>query len=212
MKVLLADECPATCAGLKEFLRHKGGVEIAGEAATARETLRMAARLRPDLVVLDPNFSAGAPRSLRRGETPGVDICRELKTFPEPPQVIIYTAHNSPVDVAAVTLAGADGYIHKSTPQEQLGAALKRALAGEPVQLFGLSPEGIKNRLLTALKVTRLSPREKIVFELMLKRRSIKEIAESLHIVPQTVKNHAGSILRKLGYKNRIGLYKDWGA
>lgn len=205
----MADECPMVRVGCKDFLSPMEGVEIIGEAATIGEAIGLAAKLRPGLAFVDPDFSAETPDSLQDTLAAKIHVCRELKSLPEALQVIVYAKRNSPADVAAVTLAGADGYIHKSTPLEDLMSAMKRVIAGEPIWIFGLLDSGrADHRFLTALKVVRLTPRDKDILELLLKRYRNKDIAHALHVANQTAKNYVASVLRKLGYHSRDELHE----
>ncbi|MBX6764362.1 MAG: response regulator [Rubrobacteraceae bacterium] len=122
--VLIADGCPMVRAGLEEVLHAIEGAELAGEAGSAEETLRLAEELRPEYVVLDHDFGV---------EESGVSICRALKALPETPVVVIYTRRGSPAEVALARLAGADAFIHKGADLRKL-QQIKRAMCrGEPV-------------------------------------------------------------------------------
>ena len=141
---------------------------------------------------------------LRLDEGSVIEACRAIKTLPHPPRVLIFTAHTSAGDVAAATPAGADGYLHKGAAGEELLEAVRRTHAGERVWLL---PTGNEKEAQVHLRETsskaRLTPKEKEVFALVLRRRTNPEIAEELYLSLYTVKNHVSSILRKLGLKSR---------
>jgi DNA-binding NarL/FixJ family response regulator len=192
LRVLLVDDHPTVRLGLKQLLTSTA--EVVGEAENAGDAVRLTGELRPDLVLLD----------LRLGDDSGIEVCREIKTLPEAPRVLVFTAHASAEDVAGATLAGADGYLHKGVEGEQLLAALEQIHSGGRVWLL---PAGNEEEAATRLRETsggaQLTPKEREVFALVLKRRTNPEIAEELYISLYTVKNHVSSILRKLGLKSR---------
>ncbi len=194
MRILLVDDHPTVLFGLRHLLG-SAGFEIAGEAGNAAEAIRLAEELNPDLVLLD----------LRLGEDSGIEVCREIKAqVPEAPRVLVFTAHASVEDVAGATLAGADGYLHKGVAGEELLDAIQRTHAGGRVWLLSAqNEEEAAARIKDASDEARLTPKEKEVFALVLKRRTNAEIAGELYVSLYTVKNHVSSILRKLGLKSR---------
>ena len=193
MRILLVDDHPTVLFGLRHLLG-SAGFEIAGEAGNAAEAIRLAEELNPDLVLLD----------LRLGEDSGIEACREIKASMHTPRVLVFTAHASVEDVAGATLAGADGYLHKGVAGEKLLDAIQRTHAGGRVWLLSAqNEEEAAARIKYASDEARLTPKEKEVFALVLKRRTNAEIARELYISLYTVKNHVSSILRKLGLKSR---------
>ena len=193
MRLLLVDDHPTVLFGLKHLLG-SAGFEVAGEAGNAAEAVRLAEALHPDLVLLD----------LRLGEDSGIEACREIKALPHTPRVLVFTAHASVEDVAGATLAGADGYLHKGVAGEELLDAIRRTHAGVRVWLLPAeNQEEAAARMRKTSDEARLTPKEKEVFALVLKRRTNPEIASDLYISLYTVKNHVSSILRKLGLKSR---------
>ena len=193
MRILLVDDHPTVRLGLRHLLT-SAGFEIIGEAENAADAMRLAEDSCPDIVLLD----------LRLGEESGIEVCREIKTLRDAPRVLVFTAHASVEDVAGATLAGADGYLHKGVAERELFEAVRRIHAGGRVWLLPAESEGeATSRMGETSGEARLTPKEKEVFALVLKRRTNPEIAEELYISLYTVKNHVSSILRKLGLKSR---------
>lgn len=193
MRILLVDDHPTVRLGLKHLLESAAGNEVVGEAGNAADAVRLAGELRPDVVLLD----------LRLGDDSGIEVCREVKAMPDAPRVLVFTAHTNVEDVAAATLAGADGYLHKGVSGEELLDAVERTHAGKRVWLLPAAEEESASRIEEASGEARLTPKEKEVFALVLKRRTNAEIAAELYISLYTVKNHVSNILRKLGLKSR---------
>lgn len=197
MKVLLVEDHPATRLGVSSILEAYG-IEVVGEAASAEESLYLARRLLPDLAILDLR--------LPEGEC-GVEICRELKTLPEPPRVLIYTAYNAEEDISSALLSGADGYLHKSLEAELIPEVAARVHAGERTWLLGPEQETARQRLQISAQQSLLTPREKEVFDLILQRYSNYEISEKLFITLPTTKTHVSNILKKLKRRSRRELF-----
>lgn len=197
MKILLVDDHPAMRYGVRYLLDAAEGMEVVGEAASAAEAVRLARELRPDFVLLDLRLE---------GEDSGIEACREIKGGPNAPLVVLFTAHTGAEDVAAAVLAGADGYLHKGIGGESLAEALRRVEGGEKVWLLTTANEEARSRVEGAAGEARLTPKEREVLTLMLRRYTNAEIASELYISLYTAKNHVSSILRKLGLKSRRDL------
>ena len=200
-KVLLVDSCPTTLLGLKVALGGSRHVAVVGKAAGAEEALRLAREHQPDLVILDtdPNEASG-----------GLRLCKSLKDFPgRPPRVLIYTAHNSREQVAAASLSGADGYVHKGTNCETLREAVEKICRGERLWYLGPEKAEVCNRLKAQIEEAHLTPKEREIVFLLLERRTTKEIAEHLCLSRNTIKTHVSSVFRKLGVRSRQELLKD---
>lgn len=198
MKVLIVDDHPVTRAGIKTVLELQKGVESVGEAGSAEEALLLAREAQPDLVILDVRL---------KGNDNGIELCREIKSLPAPPAVLIYTAYNSAEEVSSALLAGADGYVHKGVDYARLSEAIQRTCTGESIWLLGEDKERAESLLKSAADDSRLTPREKEIFGLVHCRYTNKEISDKLFISLQTTKNHVSSILKKLNRRGRSELY-----
>lgn len=204
-RVVLIDGCPVVRFGLRSMISAEGA-RVVGETGSVEDTLLIVEESRPDFVIMDPDLGPGDFERVN-GTLPEMDLCKNMKSLPDPPLVIVYTNRNSFADIAAFILSGSDHYVHKSTDQKQLVETGKRILAGESAWLLGLDQGESSKRLLAAAKVNRLTCRERQVLGLLLRRYSNRQIAKSLHISLQTTKNHVSHILRKLDCGKRSDLF-----
>lgn len=199
MRVLVVDDHPVVRVGLRTLLQQSGDVEVVGETGDAREAVRLAGELEPQLVILDLRL---------RGERSGVEACREIRGLPDPPRVLFHTAHNTADDVSAATLAGADGYLYKGTEQPGVVEVARRVHGGERVWAVDVErPRNAESRLDGTTRGANLTPKEREVLLLMLRRYTNAEIARELYVSLPTVKTHVGSVMRKLGIKRRTELF-----
>jgi DNA-binding NarL/FixJ family response regulator len=199
LRVLIVDDHPSVRLGLKALLEQAAGVEVVGEAGDAAGAVELTAKLEPDLVVLDLRL---------QGEVSGAEVCRSIKDLPDPPRVLIHTAYNTADDVTAATLAGADGYVHKSAGRAEFLEVMRRVASGEHVWDVSVEARTAESlRRGEAAKVESLTRKEREVLLLMLRRYSNAEIARELYVGLPTVKTHVGSIMRKLGIKRRKELF-----
>ena len=192
ISVLITDDHKVVRQGLKMFLGLDPELEVVGEAGNGEEAVRMAHRLKPDVVLMD----------LLMPVMDGIAATEKIrKELPET-EVLALTSVLEDDKVVGAVRAGAIGYLLKDTDAEELGRAIKAAASGQ-VQM---APEAAA-RLLREVRAPEspeaLSRRETEVLELLARGRSNKQIARSLYVGERTVKTHVSSILTKLGVKSR---------
>ncbi len=198
VRMLLVDDHPVTRLGIRSLLETTDDLVVVGEAGGAEEAVRLAVRLRPDLVVLD----------VRLGDTgDGIEVCRELKALPEPPRVLIHSTYNRAQDTATAALAGADGYFHKGEEYLEFPGVVRRVCSGERVW-FVETEAGPRPDLISTHRGPALTPKEREVFALMLRRYSNAEVGRTLYMSLPTVKTHVKHILGKMGLKSRKELFQ----
>lgn len=191
VRILLVDRQPATRLGLRVLIEGMEGVALVGEAADTGEALRLSAQLGPDLVIVDPDLGSR------------IAVCGELKAAERPPRILVYSADNSREGVAAASLAGADGFVHKEVDTEVLPEAIRKTYAGERVWMLGPVEARSEIALRARIEAAKLTPKEKKILDLLLKRRANPEIAEHLHVSINTVRTHVKSVLKELGMGSR---------
>jgi DNA-binding NarL/FixJ family response regulator len=127
ISVLLVDDHPVVIEGLRKVLQTAGDISVAGEAHDSAGALEQARGLRPDVILLD----------LRMPGASGVQATRRLREQDVRSAVIILTSYGDQAYVRQAMEAGADGYLLKTTPPDQLIAAIRNAARGRRQ----LSPE-----------------------------------------------------------------------
>jgi DNA-binding NarL/FixJ family response regulator len=199
IRVVLADDQTLVRRGIRSLLELAGDVTIAAEAGDGEEALAAIRRERPDVVLLD----------VRMPKKSGLDVLRELRDVPGAPPTILLTTFDDDEVLLEGVKAGARGYLLKDVSLEQLTDAIRAVAAGGT-----LIRPAVTERVLRGLEHVRrdfdaLSPpdpltrREVEILRLMAGGYSNREIADALGTAEGTVKNHASSILSKLGVRDR---------
>ncbi|MEG3634187.1 response regulator transcription factor [Micromonospora palythoicola] len=194
VRLLIVDDHPVVRDGLRGMFAGDPGFEVVGEAADGAEALTMAARSRPDVVLMD----------LRMPGMDGVTAIGRLVATDSPAKVLVLTTYDTDADVLPAIEAGATGYLLKDAPRDELVRAVRAAARGEAV----LSPS-VAGRLMGRLRTPRqpagepLSQRELEVLTLVARGSSNRDAAARLFISEATVKTHLLHVYAKLGVNDR---------
>ncbi|MCU1487934.1 MAG: putative transcriptional regulatory protein DegU [Actinomycetia bacterium] len=186
LRVVLADDHPIWRDGVRADLGE--GFEVVGEAGTATEAIERILATRPDVVVCDLHMPDGG----------GLKVARECG---ELAAIVMLTVSEAERDLLDAVAAGAVGYLLKSTPPNELRAALGRAAVGEAVfspSLAALVLGEFRRLTKAADPVQPLSVREREVLQFVARGHTYREVAEELFIAEKTVENHVRNILGKL--------------
>lgn len=193
IRVIVADDHPIVRSGIVGLIALDPGLEVVGQAANGAEAVDLAARLRPDVVLMD----------LRMPGTSGIEATSRIaKELPEV-HVLVLTTYETDDDILGAIEAGASGYLLKAAPQEEIVAGIRAVAEGHTV----LAPT-IAATLVTRMRGERpgrpqLSPREREVLGLVAAGRSNPEIARELFIGEATVKTHLIHVFEKLEVSDR---------
>jgi DNA-binding NarL/FixJ family response regulator len=199
IRVVLVDDQNLIRLGIRSLLELAGDITVVAEASDGDEAIAVIRRERPDVVLLD----------LRMPKKDGVAVLRALQADGALPPTIVLTTFDDDAALLEAVKAGAKGYLLKDVSLEQLTAAISDVAAGESI----IRPV-VTERVLRGLEHVRrgfdaLSPphpltrREVEILRLMAGGYSNREIADALGTAEGTVKNHASSILSKLGVRDR---------
>ena len=195
---LLADDQALIRSGLRAVLGREPGIEVVGEAATGRECVTAATRLRPDVVLMD----------IRMPVLDGLAATRELMTLPSCPRVLILTTYDLDEYVYAALKAGASGFLLKDAQQDRITEAVRTVAAGEALLAPSVTLRLIESFVTSPGPVAdlgfSLTPREDDVLRQIARGRSNAEAAVALFLSEATVKTHVAAILGKTGARDRL--------
>jgi len=215
IRILLADDHPIVREGLRAVLETQPDFEVVGtpeQAASGDEALQLAMELQPDILLLD----------LEMPVMDGVETIRRLRQQLrlEPgrgdgirPRIIVFTAFDNDERIIAALAAGANGYLLKGAPREDIFSAIRITMQGgsllQPVVASKLLRH-VGQQTLSASSASQqsasyetLTERELEVLGLLAQGMPNKEIAAHLTISERTAKFHVSSIMGKLGATNR---------
>jgi DNA-binding NarL/FixJ family response regulator len=205
--VLIADDQALMRAALRMYLDNEVDLTVVGEAGDGAETVQLALRLRPNVVVMD----------VRMPVMDGIEATRRIVQEPGPPiRVLVITTFDLDEYIVEALRAGASGFLIKDSTPEELIHAVRVIAAGHAM----LSPPVTKRLLdLRAAMLQPIAPapshqmasahitnRELDVLKLVARGMSNAEIALTLNLAQSSVKTHVGHLLAKLGMTDRVQL------
>lgn len=195
--ILLIDDHPMLCSGVKHLLEMNPCIEVIAMAHTGKEGVALAIEHEPDLILLDLNM----PKS------DGLEILRELREIHISSRIVIFTVSNYKGDLTNAIKLGADGYLLKDMEPEELLKSIDLACRGQMI----LSPEmvpvlidGMRNKKESQRCIDCLTKREIQILKLVATGMTNKMIARKLDIAEGTVKVHVKSLLKKLSLRSRV--------
>ena len=218
IRILLADDHPIVREGLRAVLETQPEFEVIAEAASGDEALRLSRTLQPDIILLD----------LEMPFMDGVEAIRRLRQQQQQhpqlpmPRIIVFTAFDNDERIIHAVQAGANGYLLKGAPRDEIFNAIRVTMKGgsllQPIVASKLLRHMGPQSLLNApahpfsnlnssteqrMPTEPLTERELEVLNLLAQGMPNKEIAAHLVISERTAKFHVSSIMGKLGATNR---------
>jgi DNA-binding NarL/FixJ family response regulator len=202
VRVILADDQPLVRAGLRMLIEQTPDIDVAGEAGTGAEAVRLVRDADPDVVVMD----------IRMPGMDGIEATQMITSGDTSTRVLMLTTFDDDDDVYGALRAGASGFLVKDMALEDILTAIRVVAAGEAMiapgvtrrligQFAGQPRPGRKPR-----EITGITDREREVLRLVGLGMSNPEIAAALYIAPGTVKTHMARLLAKLGARDRVQL------
>jgi len=197
IRILVADDHPVVRDGLVAMLSTQPDFLPVGEASTGTQVIERVHALQPDVVLLD----------LEMPEMDGVEALRQVHESHPGVQVIVFTAFDTDERILGALRAGAQGYLLKGVPREEIFNAIRVVSRGgsllQPVVASKLLQHMSAQQDRPEVIPAGLTERELEVLRLLAKGKTNKEIAGELVITERTVKFHVSSLLSKLGAGNR---------
>lgn len=198
LQVLLADDHVVMRAGLRALLERQPNLEVVGESENGRETVELAASLRPDIVVMD----VGMP------VLNGIEATKTIVTQRPDTAVVILSMHADESYVMRALKAGARAYLLKESAASDLISAIDAVSRGKSF----FSPKVSRILAEDYVRVLKqkgavdtydlLTSREREILQLLAEGKANKEVASALNISPYTVETHRSHILQKLNLHN----------
>jgi DNA-binding NarL/FixJ family response regulator len=195
VRVMIVDDHEMFTSSLRLALSSEPDIDVIGTAASLCQAKSLLATLQPDVVLLDHRLPDGL----------GVDAIAELRRLRPAVQIVVLTAAAEDNVVMEATDAGCCGFLLKTSPLQELVAAVRTAAVGE----LRVSSE-LLGRLLVRLRRERTGPaadltaREREILELLAEGLTNASIAERLCISVNTVRNHVQGLLAKLGAHSKL--------
>jgi DNA-binding NarL/FixJ family response regulator len=207
---MLVDDHALVRAAVRQAIE-EGGIELVGEAATAEDAFALALSVRPDVLLLDIDLPGMS----------GIQMVEELAPRLPDTRIVMLTVSDSERDMLDSISRGAAGYLTKDLSPEALQRAVRGIRSGDLAMSRSMAADVIQhlaaatNRPAAASgtgEVAGISAREREVLALLAEGLTDREIGERLGISPRTVETHVGSLLSKLGVRNRAqaaGRYRE---
>ncbi|MFT6451635.1 MAG: two-component system NarL family response regulator [Halocynthiibacter sp.] len=193
IRVLIVDDHPMVAEGIRAILETWDDISVVGTLGSGAEAVAAAARLLPDVILLDLNMPGIG----------GLSAAEMILEQTPKTRIVILSMHDSPEYISAALAHGARGYILKDVPTEEIRTALFTVMAGGQYLCTGaaasLKPKTKDGR-------EPLTGREQTVLLELAQGQSNKDVAQSLEISVRTVETHRKNIKRKLGISSTAGL------
>jgi len=197
VRVMLVDDHEVVREGLRTLVGRDKNLTVVGEAATTKEAIDVAARTKPDVIVMDVRLPDGS----------GVEACRTIREARPETKVIMLTSYADDEALFASIVAGAAGYLLKQTRGQAVIDAITSVAQGRSL----LDPD-VTGKVLERVRrgsddvdpaFASLTEQERKVLAQLAEGKTNREIGEVLFLSEKTVKNYVSRILDKLGLARR---------
>ncbi|MGV6803758.1 MAG: response regulator transcription factor [Ruegeria sp.] len=193
IRVLIVDDHPMVAEGIQSILESFDDIEVVGTLGNGRDAVDQAARLRPDVILMDlnmPGLGGLSATEMILEQLPGT-------------RILILSMHDSPEYISTALSHGAKGYVLKDVPTDEIKQAIDAVMRGERYLCTGAS--GSLEPKEDAAREA-LTGREQTILLELAQGKSNKEVALALDISVRTVETHRKNIKRKLGISSTAGL------
>jgi DNA-binding NarL/FixJ family response regulator len=199
-RILIADDHDVVRAGLRAILESREGWEVVAEAANGKDAITKAIDSKPDVAIVDYSLPV----------INGIEATRQIHARLPKAEILIFTMHDSDVLVGELLEAGARGYLLKSDAKQYLVAAVESLVNHKPF-FTGRVSEQLLDSYLTARSGRpggTLSPRERVIVQLIAEGNGNKEMAAILNLSVKTIESHRATAMRKLNVTSTAGIVR----
>lgn len=189
LRLVVVDDHPIVRDGLAGIFALEKDIDVVGQAGSGPEALAVVAERDPDLVLMDLRMPGGD----------GFAAIRQLRERGGRPRVLVLTTYDKERDIRRAMAAGADGYLLKDLPRDQLVAAVRELMNGSPRTHID-APHGSQ---------LSLTDRETDVLALVADGLTNRAVARKLGISEATVKTHLAHVYTKLGVLDRATAVRE---
>lgn len=189
--LLVVDEHELIRGGLRRAFENEGDCEIIGEASTIAEATRLMTLLSPQIIVLEAQLPDGS----------GISTARRFRSQQPDLGIVILAGRSNDEHLFEALDAGVSAYVTKSSPADDVIAAVRHAAVSPHTFTASNLAEAMKRRL--SPSGPQLSPREREVLQLLADGLSVAQISRDLYISESTTKTHISKLYEKLGAGNR---------
>ena len=198
LRLLVVDDHEVVREGLVALLDRRAGFDVVAQAGTVAESIALATRHEPDLVIMDVRLPDGT----------GIEACREIRATRPKTRVVMLTSYPDEEAVLSAIIAGASGYLLKQIRGRDLVSALEAVSRGESLLDPAVTEKVLERvRRLASGSATdelaELTSQERKILLLVAEGKTNKEIAADVFLSDKTVKNYVSSILSKLNLQRR---------
>jgi DNA-binding NarL/FixJ family response regulator len=203
VRILLADDHRIMREGLKALLEKHSSMEVIAEAENGIQTLEIARREKPDVIIMD----------IAMPDINGIEATRQLKSEMTDIKIVALSMHSDRRFVTEILKAGASAYVLKQSAFEDLEKAIKTVMVNRTFLSADILETVVSDYVSQLTKseyeaYRQLSNRERQVLQLIAEGNSTKEIAYKLHVSVKTIESHRQNIMTKLSIHNLAGLTK----
>jgi two-component system, NarL family, response regulator DevR len=195
-RIMIVDDHEVVREGLRTLLAKQKGMTVVGEAASVKEATELAARARPDVVIMDVRLPDGS----------GIEACRTIRETRPQTGVIMLTSYADDDALFAAIIAGAAGYLLKDAKSSQVLEAVSAVAQGRSLldpTVTGKVLERVRKGPEQDPGLASLTDQERKVLEHVAEGKTNREIGEIMFLSEKTVKNYVSRILDKLGLARR---------
>lgn len=197
IEVMIADDHALIRQGLKSLLGVDPEIRVVAEAEDGESVMPLLRVYKPHVLLIDINMP---------GMT-GIEVLKAMKDQPTIPKIVFLTVENNQKVLMEAIEIGADGYVLKGSPPEELIQAVKQVVQGENYidkSLVSVLFSNVVHRKTDEWVFKDLTEREQDILYYISKGMSNREIGEALFLSEKTIKNNATKIFRKIGVNDRV--------